>query len=177
MEKPIGSRLNFTDSEEALVSEFMELVQDILHIDDVQELRDYVQHCKTTRLQHCVNVAYYTFLISRRLNLNVRSATRGALLHDFYLYYVLRFGFGPSKIFRLAKAAFAGRAEYPDEVLYKWLRNFYWRFFAQQFKRSCLPDGPKVGSVTLSPRGDWRMPSDAAAALWLAELEQIPLKG
>ena len=98
-------------------------------------------------------------------------------LHDFYLYYVLRFGFGPSKIFRLAKAAFAGRAEYPDEVLYKWLRNFYWRFFAQQFKRSCLPDGPKVGSVTLSPRGYWRMPSDAAAALWLAELEQIPLKG
>ena len=98
-------------------------------------------------------------------------------LHDFYLYYVLRFGFGPAKIFRLAKAAFAGRAEYPDEVLYRWLRNFYWRFFAQQFKRSCLPDGPKVGSVTLSPRGDWRMPSDAAAALWLAELEQIPLKG
>ena len=98
-------------------------------------------------------------------------------LHDFYLYYVLRFGFGPAKIFRLAKAAFAGRAEYPDEVLYRWLRNFYWRFFAQQFKRSCLPDGPKVGSVTLSPRGDWRMPSDAAAALWLAELELIPLKG
>ena len=96
-------------------------------------------------------------------------------LHDFYLYYVLRFGFGPAKIFRLAKAAFAGRAEYPDEVLYKWLRNFYWRFFAQQFKRSCLPDGPKVGSVTLSPRGDWRMPSDASAALWLAELEQLPL--
>ena len=94
-------------------------------------------------------------------------------LHDFYLYYVLRFGFGPAKIFRLAKAAFAGRAEYPDEVLYKWLRNFYWRFFAQQFKRSCLPDGPKIGSVTLSPRGDWRMPSDAAAALWLAELEQL----
>ena len=98
-------------------------------------------------------------------------------LHDFYLYHVLRFGFGPEKIFRLAKAAFAGRAEYPDSVLYKWLRNFYWRFFAQQFKRSCLPDGPKVGSVTLSPRGDWRMPSDACAALWLAELEQIPLKG
>ena len=97
-------------------------------------------------------------------------------LHDFYLYHILRFGFGPEKIFRLAKAAFAGRAEYPDSVLYKWLRNFYWRFFAQQFKRSCLPDGPKVGSVTLSPRGDWRMPSDAAAALWLAELEQIPLK-
>ena len=97
-------------------------------------------------------------------------------LHDFYLYHVLRFGFGPEKIFRLAKAAFAGRAEYPDSVLYKWLRNFYWRFFAQQFKRSCLPDGPKVGSVTLSPRGDWRMPSDACAALWLAELEQLQIK-
>ena len=94
-------------------------------------------------------------------------------LHDFYLYYVLRFGFGPAKIFRLAKAAFAGRAEYPDEVLYKWLRNFYWRFFAQQFKRSCLPDGPKVGSVTLSPRGDWRMPSDACNTLWMAELEKL----
>ena len=94
-------------------------------------------------------------------------------LHDFYLYQVLRFGFGPAKIFRLAKTAFAGRPEYPDSVLYKWLRNFYWRFFAQQFKRSCLPDGPKIGSVTLSPRGDWRMPSDACAALWLAELEQL----
>ncbi len=97
-------------------------------------------------------------------------------LHDFYLYQVLRFGFGPAKIFRLAKAAFAGRPEYPDSVLYKWLRNFYWRFFAQQFKRSCLPDGPKVGSVTLSPRGDWRMPSDACTALWLAELEQLSIK-
>ncbi len=94
-------------------------------------------------------------------------------LHDFYLYYVLRFGFGPGKIFRLARAAFAGRAEYTDAVLYRWLRNFYWRFFAQQFKRSCLPDGPKVGSVTLSPRGDWRMPSDAAAAAWLAELDAL----
>lgn len=94
-------------------------------------------------------------------------------LHDFYLYQVLRFGFGPQKIFRLAQTAFAGRAEYPDAVLYQWLRNFYWRFFAQQFKRSCLPDGPKIGSVTLSPRGDWRMPSDASAALWLAELDAL----
>ena len=94
-------------------------------------------------------------------------------LHDFYLYQVLRCGFGPTKIFRLAKAAFKGRPEYTDAVLYRWLRNFYWRFFAQQFKRSCLPDGPKVGSVTLSPRGDWRMPSDACATLWLAELEQL----
>ena len=97
-------------------------------------------------------------------------------LHDFCLYYVLRFGFGPRKIFRLAKAAFAGRPEYPDAVLYKWLRSFYWRFFAQQFKRSCLPDGPKVGSVTLSPRGDWRMPSDASAAAWLAQLEELHIQ-
>ncbi len=92
-------------------------------------------------------------------------------LHDFYLYYVLRFGFGPAKIFRLAQAAFAGREEYPDEVLVRWLKNFYRRFFTQQFKRSCLPDSPKIGSVTLSPRGDWRMPSDACSAFWLVVLE------
>ena len=97
-------------------------------------------------------------------------------LHDFYLYYVLRFGFGPRKIFRLARAAFAGSPDYTDEVLARWLRSFYRRFFAQQFKRSCLPDGPKVGSVTLSPRGDWRMPSDASAAAWLAELDTLPIQ-
>lgn len=94
-------------------------------------------------------------------------------LHDFYLYYVLRFGFGPVKIYHLARTAFEGR--YDPEVLLHWLKNFYHRFFAQQFKRSCLPDGPKVGSVTLSPRGDWRMPSDACNALWMAELEEITL--
>lgn len=92
-------------------------------------------------------------------------------LHDFFLYYVLRFGFAPRKIYRLARAAFAGK--YDDTTLLAWLKNFYKRFFAQQFKRSCLPDGPKVGSVTLSPRGDWRMPSDACAALWLEELETL----
>ena len=92
-------------------------------------------------------------------------------LHDFYLYYVLRFGFSPAKIYHLAKAALGGR--YSDEVLLHWLRNFYRRFFQQQFKRSCLPDGPKVGSVTLSPRGDWRMPSDACAAVWQKELEAL----
>ena len=92
-------------------------------------------------------------------------------LHDFYLYYVLRFGFSPAKIYYLAKAAFAG--VYEEKVLLHWLKNFYRRFFVQQFKRSCLPDGPKVGSVTLSPRGDWRMPSDASSALWLAELEEL----
>ena len=95
-------------------------------------------------------------------------------LHDFYLYYVLRFGFGPAKIYHLALAAFAGR--YEPEVLLAWLLNFYRRFFAQQFKRSCLPDGPKVGAVTLSPRADWRMPSDACNALWLKELDEIEAK-
>ena len=92
-------------------------------------------------------------------------------LHDFYLYYVLRFGFGPAKIYRLAKAALGGK--YSEAELLKWLKNFYRRFFMQQFKRSCLPDGPKVGSVTLSPRGDWRMPSDACAAVWQKELEEL----
>lgn len=92
-------------------------------------------------------------------------------LHDFFLYYVVRWGFTPSKILRLAEYAFAG--EYSRDTILSWLKVFYRRFFSQQFKRSCLPDGPKVGSVTLSPRGDWRMPSDAAAALWLEELETL----
>lgn len=91
-------------------------------------------------------------------------------LHDFFLYYMLRWAFPPEKILRLAEAAFA--EEYDGETIRKWLKNFYRRFFQQQFKRSCLPDGPKIGSVTLSPRGDWRMPSDASAALWLAWAEQ-----
>ncbi len=92
-------------------------------------------------------------------------------LHDFFLYYALRWGFGPRKILRLAELAF--HRAYSREVILKWLKSFYRRFFVQQFKRSCLPDGPKVGSVALSPRGDWRMPSDAAARLWLEELEGI----
>ena len=92
-------------------------------------------------------------------------------LHDFFLYYVLRFGFTPSKIYRLARLAFAG--VYGDDTILKWLKTFYRRFFTQQFKRSCLPDGPKVGSVAVSPRGDLRMPSDASAAIWLKELETL----
>lgn len=92
-------------------------------------------------------------------------------LHDFFLYYVMRFGYSPSKIYRLAKRAFDGA--YSDDTIYKWLETFYRRFFAQQFKRSCLPDGPKVGSVALSPRGDWRMPSDAVARQWLEELGSV----
>ena len=92
-------------------------------------------------------------------------------LHDFFLYYAIRWGFPPRKVLRLATYALGDR--YDRETLLKWLKNFYRRFFSQQFKRSCLPDGPKVGSVTLSPRGDWRMPSDAVSALWLKELETL----
>ena len=91
-------------------------------------------------------------------------------LHDFFLYYFLRMGYEPGKIYRIAKLSFA--REYDDETIYKWLRTFCWRFFSQQFKRSCLPDGPKVGTVALSPRGDWRMPSDACVALWIQNLEK-----
>ena len=92
-------------------------------------------------------------------------------LHDFFLYYAIRWGFPPRKVLRLAERAMEGR--YDRKTLLKWLKNFYRRFFSQQFKRSCLPDGPKVGSVALSPRGDWRMPSDAVAKLWLDELENL----
>ena len=92
-------------------------------------------------------------------------------LHDFFLYQLLRFGFTPGKIYRLACIAFEGR--YDEETIKKWLHTFYRRFFAQQFKRSCLPDGPKVGSIAVSPRGDLRMPSDACARAWLAEVEQL----
>ena len=92
-------------------------------------------------------------------------------LHDFFLYYMLRWTFPPKKIFRLAQNAFAG--EYDDETILKWLKTFYRSFFMQQFKRSCLPDGPKVGSVAVSPRGDLRMPSDACAKLWLKQIEEL----
>ena len=92
-------------------------------------------------------------------------------LHDFFIYYFLRYGFRPKKIFLMAQKAFADT--YDDETIKKWLTTFCRRFFNQQFKRSCLPDGPKVGSVSLSPRGDWRMPSDASSALWLKECETL----
>lgn len=92
-------------------------------------------------------------------------------LHDFFIYYFLRYGFSPSKIFVMAKKAFAN--DYDDETIKKWLKTFCRRFFTQQFKRSCLPDGPKVGSVSLSPRGDWRMPSDASYTLWMQECEKL----
>ena len=92
-------------------------------------------------------------------------------LHDFFLYHILRWGFSPKKVFRLALYALG--SQYDRATILKWLKNFYRRFFSQQFKRSCLSDGPKVGSVALSPRGDWRMPSDAVASLWLDELEGL----
>lgn len=95
-------------------------------------------------------------------------------LHDFFLFHFLRNSFSPGKILWLAKAAFKNK--YDDKVILKWLENFYRRFFSQQFKRSCMPDGPKVGSVCLSPRGDWRMPSDATATLWLKEVESLKKK-
>ncbi len=92
-------------------------------------------------------------------------------LHDFFLYYLIRWGFSPAKIYRLA--VYALGKQYSREVILKWLKTFYRRFFSQQFKRNCVPDGPKVGTVALSPRGDWRMPSDASATLWQAELEML----
>ena len=92
-------------------------------------------------------------------------------LHDFYLYYMLRVGYEPAKIYRIAKRAFQG--VYNDETILKWLKKFYWRFFSQQFKRSCLPDGPKVGSVAVSPRGDLRMPSDGCVRVWMKQLEEL----
>ena len=92
-------------------------------------------------------------------------------LHDFFLYYTLRYGFSPRRIFVLARKAFDDT--YSEAVIVHWLRTFFRRFFSQQFKRSCLPDGPKVGSVCLSPRGDWRMPSDASSALWLKEVDAL----
>ena len=92
-------------------------------------------------------------------------------LHDFFLYHVVRFGYEPRKLLRIAQIAF--KDQYDQETILKWLKTFYRRFITQQFKRSCIPDGPKVGSVALSPRGDLRMPSDASYRLWLDELESL----
>ena len=126
-------------------------------------------------------------LIPADSNGNIKQKTEDLVgpyeLHDFFLYYFLRFGFSPRKIFMLAQTAFgscadsaAGEEEhgvYDDATIKKWLTTFVRRFFTQQFKRSCLPDGPKVGSVSLSPRGDWRMPSDAVSAQWLKECDSL----
>lgn len=113
-------------------------------------------------------------LIPADENGDIKQKTEGLVgpyeLHDFFLYYFMRFGFRPSKIFMLASLAF--KEVYDEETIKKWLLIFFRRFFNQQFKRSCLPDGPKVGSISISPRGDWRMPSDASAAAWLKEIEK-----
>jgi NAD+ synthase (glutamine-hydrolysing) len=101
------------------------------------------------------------------------SAIGPYLLHDFFLFCIVRYGFSPRKTLFLATRAFADR--YTPHEIVQWLRVFLQRFFANQFKRSAMPDGPKVGSVALSPRGDWRMPSDASAALWLQELDQLQM--
>jgi NAD+ synthase (glutamine-hydrolysing) len=92
-------------------------------------------------------------------------------LHDFFLYHVVRWGRPPARVFALARIAFEGA--YSADVILRWLRVFYRRCFSSQFKRSCLPDGPKIGSVTLSPRGDWRMPSDASCSAWMSELDGL----
>ena len=114
-------------------------------------------------------------LIPADENGNIKQKTEDLVgpyeLHDFFLYHFLRFGSSPAKIYFLAQQAFGG--SYEKETIRKWLHTFFRRFFQQQFKRSCLPDGPKVGSVSLSPRGDWRMPSDAMATLWLKEIEGL----
>ena len=114
-------------------------------------------------------------LIPADENGNIKQKTEDLVgpyeLHDFFLYHFLRFGSSPAKIYFLAQQAFGG--SYDKETIRKWLHTFFRRFFQQQFKRSCLPDGPKVGSVSLSPRGDWRMPSDAMATLWLKEIDEL----
>ena len=118
-------------------------------------------------------------LIPADENGNIKQVTEDLVgpyeLHDFFLYYTLRYGFRPQKIHYLAQRAFDGSGNgtaFADEVILKWLRTFFRRFFTQQFKRSCLPDGPKVGSCSLSPRGDWRMPSDASSDAWLNDIEE-----
>ena len=167
----LGTKQSFRNADDPIAMEFLETVCDIPALPEYQKLKQYRHHYGTTRYQHCLNVAWYTFLWCRNAGLNYRSAARGAMLHDFYLFYCIRRGYSPRKVLRLAETVFAG--EFDRKVLLYWLKNFYRRFFIQQFKRSCLPDGPKVGSVSLSPRGDWHMPSDASSALWMAELETL----
>lgn len=114
-------------------------------------------------------------LIPADENGNIKQITEDLVgpyeLHDFFLYYFLRCGFRPSKIFFLAVRTF--KDVYDEATIKKWLQTFFRRFFNQQFKRSCLPDGPKVGSISISPRGDWRMPSDASSEMWLREVESL----
>lgn len=137
--------------------------------------RNGVDEQSRTTLLDIVDTPISPELIPADDNGNIKQKTEDLVgpyeLHDFFLYYFLRFGFRPAKIYFLAQHAFGGK--YDNETIKKWLSTFFRRFFNQQFKRSCLPDGPKVGSVSLSPRGDWRMPSDACSTLWLKEIEEL----
>jgi len=153
-------------------------------------MNDVDANSKTTLLD-IIDTPISPELIPADADGNIRQKTEDLVgpyeLHDFFIYYFLRYGFRPQKIYMLACQAFnsagigayatvADAAQagcYDKETIKKWLTTFCRRFFSQQFKRSCLPDGPKVGSVSLSPRGDWRMPSDAASALWLKECESL----
>ncbi len=134
-----------------------------------------VDDSSRTTLLDIVDTPISPELIPAKENGEIKQITEDLVgpyeLHDFFLYYFLRYGFRPSKIFFLASTTFNGT--YDDETILKWLSTFFRRFFNQQFKRSCLPDGPKVGSISLSPRGDWRMPSDASSAAWLREIEGL----
>ena len=143
------------------------LVRHLVHWVAMQEMDDT---CRETLLD-IIDTPISPELIPADENGEIQQKTEDLVgpyeLHDFFLYYTLRFGFRPAKIYMIAQKAF--KDSYTDEVIKKWLTIFFRRFFAQQFKRSCLPDGPKVGSCSLSPRGDWRMPSDASSASWLEE--------
>lgn len=142
----------------------------------VRHIADNLDEASRTTLLDIIDTPISPELIPADELGNIKQKTEDIVgpyeLHDFFLYYFLRFGFRPTKIYMLARKAFAPD-EYSDETIKKWLKTFVRRFFAQQFKRSCLPDGPKVGSVSLSPRGDWRMPSDAVVKLWLNECETL----
>ena len=139
----------------------------------MNEIKQYEDDTIRNVLQSVIDTPISPELIPADEDGNIKQKTEDLVgpyeLHDFFLYYFLRFGFRPLKLYVLAQKAFAGK--FSDEVIKHWLQTFLRRFFNQQFKRSCLPDGPKVGSVSLSPRGDWRMPSDASNNLWLKEVE------
>lgn len=139
----------------------------------MNEIKQYKDDTIRKVLQSVIDTPISPELIPADEDGNIKQKTEDLVgpyeLHDFFLYYFLRFGFRPSKLYVLAQKAFAGK--FSDDIIKHWLQTFLRRFFNQQFKRSCLPDGPKVGSVSLSPRGDWRMPSDASNNMWLKEVE------
>lgn len=142
----------------------------------ISALIDYNVFSESTRvLEDIIDTPISPELLPPDADGNIQQETEEIIgpyaLHDFFLYYLLRFGFSPSKIFFLAKKAF--KEDFDNETILKWLEVFYKRFFTQQFKRSCLPDGVKIGSVCLSPRGDWRMPSDASYKIWIDEIEKL----